>query len=320
MSNRLKLSVLGAVAALAVSATAALAMDRLEMTAPGGPGSGQDQVARAVAEALQKEGIVKNVQVVNIAGGGGMVSFAQFVSSKKGNGNAVLTQGAGHILFPISNKTPVSINDVQPLALLAGEWEVIVAKKDSKYNTVKDLLEAYKKDPGSVTWAGGSPGATDHVFMANILRLAGLDAKKMNFVPHENTGDVVIAVMGGQVDIGAGGYQDFAQQVESGQLKVIAVGAPTRLPGIDAPTFTEEGVPLVFANWRGISAHKSLTEEQLKALDEVFAKLVKSARWQEILKQRGWLDMYKNRAEYTAYVKENQESATAALKALGMVQ
>jgi putative tricarboxylic transport membrane protein len=293
MSNRLKLSVLGAAAALALS---------------------------AVAEALQKEGIVKNPQVVNIAGGGGMVAFAQFISSKKGNGNSVLTQGAGHILFPISNKTPVSINDVQPLALLAGEWEVIVAKKDSKYNTVKDLLEAYKKNPGSVTWAGGSPGATDHVFMANILRLAGLDAKKMNFVPHENTGDVVIAVMGGQVDIGAGGYQDFAQQVESGQLKVIAVGAPTRLPGINAPTFTEEGVPLVFANWRGISAHKSLTEEQLKALDEVFAKLVKSERWKEILKQRGWLDMYKNRPEYTAYVKENQESATAALKALGMVQ
>jgi putative tricarboxylic transport membrane protein len=320
MSNRLKLSVLGAAAALALSATAALSMDRLEMVAPGGPGSGQDQVARAVAEALQKEGIVKNPQVVNIAGGGGMVAFAQFISSKKGNGNSVLTQGAGHILFPISNKTPVSINDVQPLALLAGEWEVIVAKKDSKYNTVKDLLEAYKKNPGSVTWAGGSPGATDHVFMANILRLAGLDAKKMNFVPHENTGDVVIAVMGGQVDIGAGGYQDFAQQVESGQLKVIAVGAPTRLPGINAPTFTEEGVPLVFANWRGISAHKSLTEEQLKALDEVFAKLVKSERWKEILKQRGWLDMYKNRPEYTAYVKENQESATAALKALGMVQ
>lgn len=320
MSNRLKLSVLGAVAGLALSATATLAMDRLEMTAPGGPGSGQDQVARAVAEALQKEGIVKNVQVVNIAGGGGMVSFAQFVSSKKGNGNAVLTQGAGHVLFPISNKTPVSMNDVQPLALLAGEWEVLVAKKDSKYNSVKDLLEAYKKNPGSVTWAGGSPGATDHVFMANVLRLSGLDAKKMNFVPHENTGDIVIAVLGGQVDVGAGGYQDFAQQVESGDLKVIAVGAPTRLPGINAPTFTEEGVPLVFANWRGISAHKSLTEEQLKALDEVFAKLVKSERWKEVLKQRGWLDMYKNRPEYAAYIKENQESATAALKALGMVQ
>jgi putative tricarboxylic transport membrane protein len=320
MSNRLKLSVLGAAAALALSAATAFAMDRLEMVAPGGPGSGQDQVARAVAEVLQKEGIVKNPSVVNIAGGGGMVAFAQFISSKKGDGHAVLTQGAGHVLFPISNKTPVSMNDVQPVALLAGEWEVIVAKKDSKYNSVKDLLAAYKADPGSVTWAGGSPGATDHVFMANILRLSGLDAKKMNFVPHENTGDVVIAVLGGHVDIGAGGYQDFAQQVESGDLKVIAVGSPERLEGINAPTFKEEGVPLVFANWRGLSAHKSLTEDQLKALDDVFAKLVKTERWQELLKQRGWLDMYKNRPEYTAYIKENQESATAALKALGMVQ
>lgn len=320
MSTSLKL--LAAVAALALSATAGQAqqMPRLEMVAPGGPGSGQDQVARAVAEAMQKEGIVGNVQVVNIAGGGGMVAFAQFVSSKANNAHSVLTQGAGHVLFPIANKTPVSMNDVTPLALLAGEWEVLVTGKNSGINSVKDLLAQFKANPGSVTWAGGSPGATDHVFMANVLRLAGLDAKKINFVPHENTGDVVIAVLGGQVKIGAGGYQDFAQQVESGDLKVLAVGAPTRLPGINAPTLKEEGIDLTFANWRGVSAHKSLNEQQLKALDEVFAKLVKSARWKEIMKQRGWLDMYLTRPEYAAYIKANQESATAALKALGMVQ
>ena len=59
---------------------------------------------------------------------------------------------------------------------------------------------------------------------------------------------------------------------------MLAVGSPERLEGIDAPTLKEEGIDLVFANWRGVSAHKSLTEEQLVALDEVFAKLVKSAQ------------------------------------------
>src|SRR5215203_5353378 len=94
MRKRLLRSVLAAAAAVAVSATAGFAqMDRLEMVAPGGPGSGQDQVARAVAQALQKEGIVRNPRVVNIAGGGGMVAFAQFISSKEGDANAVLTQG-----------------------------------------------------------------------------------------------------------------------------------------------------------------------------------------------------------------------------------
>ena len=56
------------------------------------------------------------------------------------------------------------------------------------------------------------------------------------------------------------------------------------------------------------------------ALDEVFAKLVKSAKWQEILKEKGWLDMYLPRAEYAKYIDENQASATAALKALGMIE
>ena len=77
MKRRLIQTALAAV--LSLSAGAALAqMNRLEMVAPGGPGSGQDQVARAVAEALQKEGIVNNVQVVNIAGGGGMVDLVRF--------------------------------------------------------------------------------------------------------------------------------------------------------------------------------------------------------------------------------------------------
>jgi putative tricarboxylic transport membrane protein len=321
MNKRFSRSVLVTLAAMSLSATAALAqMDRLEMVAPGGPGSGQDQVARAVAQALQKEGIVRSPRVLNIAGGGGMVAFAQFISSKQGDPNAVLTQGAGHILFPISNKTKVSIDDVTPLALLAGEWEVIVTKKDSGINSIKNLLEKFKAAPGSVTWAGGSPAATDHVFMANLIRGAGLDPKLMNFVPHENTGDIVVAVLGGQVSVGAGGYQDFAQQVESGALKVLAVAAPERQKGVDAPTLKEEGIDLVFANWRGVSAHKSLTEEQLKALDEVFAKLAKSDTWKKIMAERGWLDMYLPRAEYAAYIKNNQESATAALKALGMIK
>ena len=320
MSRHVLRATLAAAAMVAFSAPGFAQMDRLEFVAPGGPGSGQDSVARAVSEALRVEGIVANPQVVNIAGGGGMVAFAQFISSKEGDGNAVLTQGAGHVLFPISNKTPVSMDDVTPLALLAGEWEILVTKSDSGIDTVSQLMEKYKADPGSVTWGGGSPAATDHVFMANLITKAGGDPKVMNFIPHDNTGDIVIAVLGGQVSVGAGGYVDFAQQVESGDLKVLAVGAPERVEGIDAPTLKEEGIDLVFANWRGISAHKSLTEEQLVALDEVFAKLVKSAKWQEILKEKGWLDMYLPRAEYAKYIDENQASATAALKALGMIE
>ena len=219
------------------------------------------------------------MQVVNIAGGGGMVAFAQFISSKEGNAHSVLTQGAGHVLFPIANKTKVSMNDVTPVALLAGEWEVLVTKADSGINSIKELIAKYKADSGlgdlGGRFAGRDrscvPGQPDH-------RAPGCDAKMMNFVPHENTGDIVIAVLGGQVSVGAGGYQDFAQQVESRRPEG-ARGRAHRngVQGVDAPTLKEEGIDLVFANWRGVSAHKSLNEEQLEALDEVFAKLVKSA-------------------------------------------
>ena len=61
-------------------------------------------------------------------------------------------------------------------------------------------------------------------------------------------------MLGGHVAVGAGGYQDFLPQIEAGKIRVIAVGSPERLKGIDAPTLKEKGIDVVVTNWRGVSA------------------------------------------------------------------
>ena len=80
---------------------------------PGGPGSGLDQAARGIEEALRAEGI-NNIKVNNVPGGGGMIAISQFVTTKEGNKNAVVVQGAGTVFFPLTNKTPVTLADVRP--------------------------------------------------------------------------------------------------------------------------------------------------------------------------------------------------------------
>src|SRR5215213_5680470 len=151
---------------LAATTANAAEIGRMEFLVPGGPGSGQDQAARAFEEALKKENLVTGTQVTHYAGGGGMIAISQFLTTKAGNSNAVVTQGAGHLSFPLSNKTPVSLRDVTPLARLAGEYELLVVRSDSEFKTIDDLVTKYKANPASITWGAGARGSTDHIFYA----------------------------------------------------------------------------------------------------------------------------------------------------------
>jgi putative tricarboxylic transport membrane protein len=304
--------------AVAIAPAAAQDFGKLELVVPGGPGSGQDQAARAFEQAMRAEKLISGAQIIHVAGGGGMIAVSQFLTTKVGNGNAVVTQGAGHLSFPLSNKTPVSLNDVVPLARLAGEYELLVVRSQSEFKTIEDLIAKYKANPSSIVWAAGSRGSTDHIFYALISKAAGVDPKQLNYLPHANTGDIVAAVLGGHAHVGAGGYQDFAAQVQAGRMRVLAVGSPERLPGIDAPTLRERGLDVVLTNWRGVSAHPSLSVQQLDRLSALFATMAKSPSWRKILEEKGWNDLYLDRKGYAAFMKSEQERVRGVLQELGM--
>ncbi|MET3794483.1 Bug family tripartite tricarboxylate transporter substrate binding protein [Aquamicrobium terrae] len=295
-------------------------MQNLGITVPGGPGSGLDQVARAMEDALRKEGLVSSVSITNVPGGGGMIALSQFITTKGDDASAVVVQGAGTVFFPLTNATQVSLADVRPLARLAGEYEVIAVRTDSNIADFGQLMEKFKADPGSIAWGGGSPGSTENIFFARLGKIAGLEPRQVNFIPHPNTGEVVVSALNGQVTVVGGGLQDFLTQVESGKMRVLAVASPERLPGLDAPTLKELGYDLVFANWRGVSVHKKLPEADAKTIADHMQALVKSPRWHEILKERGWLDLYLPEAEYQTFIADETESAMEILTDLGIAK
>ena len=322
VSNMLTRTALGVTAAVCLLAApgAYAQFKSLDITAPGGPGSGLDQTARAIEDALRKDGLVPNVKVVNVPGGGGMIAVSQFLTTKKRDPQAVIATGAGAVFFPITNKTPVSVADITPVARLAGEYEVMVVRADSDIKTLEDLIAKFKANPGSVAWGGGSPGSTENIFFARIAKAVGVDLKRLNFISHPNTGEVVVSALSGQVAVAGGGWQDFETQVQAGKLRAIAVASPERIEGIDAPTLKEKGIDIVFSNWRGVSVHPSLTKEEVAAVGDLFAKLVKSPRWQQIIKDRGWRDLYLPADQYATFIKEEAAGATEILKELGLAK
>ncbi len=318
LSRRSALATIAIPFVVGIGAAEAQAIRNLDITVPGGPGSGLDQAARAIEDALRAENIVNSIRVTNVPGGGGMIAISQFITTKEGNKTAVVVQGAGTVFFPLTNKTQVSLADVRPLARLAGEYEVMAVRQESDIKDFNDLMTRFKAKPGSVAWGGGSPGSTENIFFARLAKIAGMQPKQVNFIPHPNTGEVVISALNGQATVVGGGLQDFVTQVEAKKLRLIAVASPERLPGLAVPTLRELGYDVVFANWRGVSVHKSLDEASAKALTELFARLVKTARWRKIMEDRGWLDLYLPEREYQAFIADETRLAKEILTELGL--
>src|SRR5436190_15351440 len=193
----------GLVAVMATSAMAQLA--ELKILAPAAPGGGWDQTARSMQQALVQSGAAKSVQVTNIPGAGGTIGIGQFVNSAKGDGNQLMVNGFVMVGAILTNKAPVTLDQVTPIARLTSEYLVIVVPANSPLKTAKDLADRLKAEPGKVTWAGGSAGGVDHIAVGLFAKAIGGDPTKINYIPFSGGGEAMAAIMGGKVTAGVSG-------------------------------------------------------------------------------------------------------------------
>jgi putative tricarboxylic transport membrane protein len=305
---------------LALALPAQAEIKSLDIIAPANPGGGWDQTARAIQAALEAEKLASGVKVENIGGAGGTIGLAQFVSSRGKKGDAILVGGLVMVGAILTNKSPVTLANVAPLARLTGEYELIVVPTESPLQNMGDLTAKLKADPGSVSWGGGSAGGTDHILAGLIAKAAGVDPTKVNYIAHSGGGEALSAILGGHVTAGISGYEEFAPQIAAGKLRALAISADERLPGIDVPTLKEQGIDVSLVNWRGLFAGANAKEKDVKALSDAVAKMVESPAWQDTLKQRGWINLYQPADEFTAFLADDQAKVETTLKAIGLVQ
>jgi putative tricarboxylic transport membrane protein len=310
-------------ALLAVCATAlpaAAQIQGLEIVVPAAPGGGWDQTGRAMQNALQENDLASGIQVVNIPGAGGTIGLAQFVSGKEGQGNALMTGGLVMLGAILTNQSPVTLEQVTPIARLTGEYEVIVVPASSDVQTLDDLIAQFKDDPQSVSWGGGSAGGTDHILVGLIAKEAGVDPSGINYVPFAGGGEALASILGGHVTAGVSGYQEFAGQIETGDLRPLAISSAERLEGVDIPTLKEQGVDVELTNWRAVFAPPGISDEDKQALADAVARMVESETWQNTLKERAWLDLYLPPDEFAQFVEQDRAQVETVLKDIGLVQ
>jgi putative tricarboxylic transport membrane protein len=262
----------------------------LIITAPAAPGGGWDQTARVMQRVLTQIEPAVSVQVENVPGAAGTIGLSRFIQSERGNPHALLVTGLVMVSGAIINGSPVSLANTTPIARLTGEYEVIVVPASSRFQTLGDLIAAFKQDPGSVSWGGGSAGGTDDLLIRLLAEQVGLPASSVNYIAFSGGGAALAAVLGGQLSAAVSGYAEFAGQIAAGQLRVLAISSASRVSGIDAPTLPEAGVALDLANWRAVVAPPGVSDAEQSALTERIIAMASSRQWQLALEQNGWDD------------------------------
>ena len=309
-----------AVAALTLVASSALAQQELKIMAPAGPGGGWDAAARSIQQILTQTGLAKSVQVTNVTGACGTIGLAQFVNNAKGDPSQLMVNGITMVGAILTNKAPVSLDQVTPIARLTGDPLVIVVPANSPHKTVQDLAAAVKADPAKVSWAGGSAGGADHILAALVTKAAGSDPAKVNYVAFSGGGEALAAMLGGKVTAGISGYGEFESQIKAGKLRALAISSGKRLAGADVPTLKEQGLEVEVVNWRALMGAPGLSAEQRKSLTDKVEKMVKSKEWAELIKARGWEDYYLAGEPFTAFLKVEQGRVGDVLRSVGLVK
>lgn len=264
----------------------------LIITAPAAPGGGWDQTARAMQRVLTEIESGSTVQVENVPGAAGTIGLARFIQSERGNPGALMVTGLVMASGVIINGSPVSLSDTTPIARLTGEYEVIVVPANSPFQSITDLVNAFMGDPGSISWGGGSAGGTDDLLVRLLAEQVGLPASRVNYIAFSGGGAALAAVLGGQLSAAVSGYSEFAGQIASGQLRILAVSAPSRVDGIDAPSLRESGIGLDLANWRAVVAPPGLSDAEVTSLTARVTRMANSKQWTETLERFGWDDQF----------------------------
>jgi putative tricarboxylic transport membrane protein len=220
----------------------------------------------------------------------------------------------------LTNKSPVTLASVTPIARLTSEYEVIAVPASSPFKTLKDFTEALKKDAGAVSITGGSRGGSDHILAALIAESVGVPGSKVNYVAYAGGGEAVAALLGAQVAAGISGWSEFQAHIESGKLRALAISSPRRLPGIDAPTLKDQGVAIEFGNWRGVVAPRGISAADRKVLLDTVDRLAKSATWKQTLKKQSWEDAYLAGDAFGEVIKSETDRVGTVLRSVGLAQ
>jgi putative tricarboxylic transport membrane protein len=152
----------------------------------------------------------------------------------------------------------------------------------------------------------------------------GVDIKTMKYNTYDGGGEALTALLGGHATAMTSDVSSIKQYLKAGKVKVLGVSSAERISSDDVmksvPTYKEQGIDIVTANWRGIFAGKDMSPEAKKYWEEAFKKMCATPEWKAELATQGVQDTYKNAADFMKQLKDEEAMYLKIYTDLGMAK
>ena len=320
---RIALALVLAAAAAGAGAQAWAPQKNVEIVAGSAPGGSNDNTARTLERILLGNKLVPTtITVVNRPGGGGSIAYT-YVSQKPGDAHVLSVTSSNLLSNHIIGSSTLSPADFTPLAMLYEDHAVFMVAADSPLKTGKDLAERLKKDPRALTVGFANAfGSSRHMAAALLIKTLGGNARDLKPVVFKGSAEAITALLGGHIDWGVAGAVNAIAHVSSGRMRVIAVAAPQRLGGplSVAPTWREQGVNLVYGNWRGVFGPKGLTPAQVGYWESALRRLSQTPEWKADLEKNHWSEHFMTGAALGKEIEKEYSELKATLVDVGLAK
>jgi putative tricarboxylic transport membrane protein len=284
----------------------------VDMTVPFAPGGGSDVAGRTIESAIEEVADGVTVSVVNREGGSGAVGYSYFLT-QEGNEEALMAVETSMVALPIQGNVDFTYEDFTPIYKIGEDFTLAVTQPDSPYETCADFVSAAESGERVITGITGQTGL-DNIVLSLVEQEMGVEFDR---VPFEGGGEVVAGLLGGQIDIGTLNPSEVIGQLEAGDLKPLCVFAPDRYEyeGVsDIETAEEQGIPVSYAQFRGIMAPGGISDEARDYWIGVMEDVADTQIYEDYIATNYLQPITAPGEEFAAYLEENSAALRQALE------
>ena len=290
------------------------------MVVPWAAGGGTDAVARTIATLMEQD-LGKPINVVNRTGGSGVVGH-QAIADAAPDGYTIGIITSEIAMMHHQGLTSLQSTAFTPLGMVNFDATGVEVRADSPFNTLGDLLQAIRMNPGKFKASGTAQGGIWHVSFYGLLNEQGIPPTSVPWIPSQSSAQGLLDLLAGGVDIVPVSHPEARSLIDAKKVKSLAIldDSPSPLYP-DVPTGKSAvGTTWKMGVWRGIGAPKGLPDDVRTRLEASVKKAYESAQYQEFSKNRGFGSRWASPAEFAAFMAETDLQMGATMKAVGLAK
>ncbi len=298
----------------------------VEFIVPAGTGGGADQMARTIQGIVAKHGLMKQPMVViNKSGGAGGEGFLDMKASRNNPHKIVITL-SNLFTTPLATGIPFNWKDLTPVAMMALDEFVLWVNGETPYKSVKEYIEAVKKEPGKFKMGGTGSKQEDQIVTVAIEKATGT---KFTFIPFRGGGEVAVQLVGKHVDSTVNNPIEAVAQWRANSVRPLCVFDGKQMPYADkigegkswgdVPTCKSQDLDVEYLMLRGIFTVPGATKDQVDYYVELLKKVRETPEWKQLMNDGAFNQTFMTGADYGKWVENEEKRHQALMKDAGFL-